>query len=86
MKFADVEALRPYGVDVANYTTFEYGATQALAAAVHFLEFDGLIVPSARHGSHNLVLFMDRDAASSLETKSSETVDWQAWQRSLGRL
>ena len=33
---------------------------QAIAAAAHFLEFDGLIVPSARAPVLNLVLFLDQ--------------------------
>jgi hypothetical protein len=40
------------------------------------LAFDGLLVPSARHNSTNLVLFADRDFASSIELKSTEPVDW----------
>jgi hypothetical protein len=48
LRFADVAGLGPFGVDPARYRTFEYGATQAIAAAAHFLEFDGLIAPNAR--------------------------------------
>lgn len=43
-----------------TYGTFEYTGTQAIAAAAHFLEFDGLIVPSARASDLNLVLFTER--------------------------
>jgi RES domain-containing protein len=81
LQFADVGGLAAFGVDVARYESFDYGATQALAAAAHFLEFDGLLVPSARHRSHNLVVFMDRDGAASLESLRTETVDWTAWRR-----
>lgn len=75
LRFADVAALVPPGVDGARYESFDYGATQALAAAAHFLEFDGLLVPSARHGSANLVLFMDRVVPGSIEVRSTEPVD-----------
>jgi RES domain-containing protein len=81
LQFADVSSLVTFGVDVARYGSFEYGATQALAAAAHFMEFDGLLVPSARHRSQNLVVFMDREAASSLETLRTEVVDWNTWRR-----
>lgn len=79
LKFADVTSLSGLGVDVARYASFDYLATQAIAAAAHFLELDGLIVPSARHPSSNLVLFMDRGAEVILELQSSDDVDWSAW-------
>jgi RES domain-containing protein len=81
LQFADVESLVTFGVDAARYQSFDYAATQALAAAAHFLEFDGLIVPSARHSSANLVVFMDREAAPSLEILTTDLVDWSAWKR-----
>jgi hypothetical protein len=69
------------GIDISRYESFDYGATQAVAAAAHFLEFDGLLVPSARHRSHNLVIFTDRGAAGSLTVRRTETVNWSAWRR-----
>lgn len=81
LKFADVASLTPLGVDAARYESFDYGATQAIAAAARFLEFDGLLVPSARHRSSNLVIFMDRPAAASLAVRYTEGVDWTAWRR-----
>src|SRR5229473_3916246 len=56
LRFVDLASLAPFGVDVARYRTFEYGATQALAAAAHFLEFGGLIVPNARFDCANIVI------------------------------
>lgn len=76
---ADVAGLAAFGIEPARYAGFDYAATQALAAAAHFLEFDGLSVPSARHACHNLVLFMDREAAGALSVVCSEPVDWSAW-------
>ena len=48
LRFTDVSSLSILGVDVRRYATFEYSVTQAIAAAAFFLDFDGLIVPSAR--------------------------------------
>jgi len=79
LEFADVASLAPLGVDVSRYGSFDYSVTQALAAAAHFLEFDGLLVPNARHSSSNLVLFMDRGTPGSLEVKSTRAVDWTRW-------
>jgi len=77
LRFADVASLGPFGVDPARYGTFEYGSTQAIAAAAHFLEFDGLIVPNARFNCLNLIIFVERTPALTLiETQS---VDWDRW-------
>jgi RES domain-containing protein len=79
LRFADVASLQPLGVDPARYATFDYAATQAIAAAAHFLELDGLIVPSARAPCSNLVVFMDRVATDSLDLRHTQDVDWAAW-------
>ncbi len=81
LKFADIASLTSLGVDVARYESFDYGVTQSIAAAARFLEFDGLIVPSARHKSSNLVIFMDRPGAASLAVRSTRDVDWTVWQK-----
>ena len=81
LRFADIASLAPLGVDVSRYESFDYSATQALAAAAYFLAFDGLLVPSARHNSTNLVLFIDRGFAGSVSVTSADAVDWAAWRR-----
>lgn len=79
---ADVQALAPLGVDPARYTSFDYAATQAVAAAARFLEFDSLIVPSARSPAHHLVVLLDQILESdALAVIDSEDVDWDAWRR-----
>ena len=85
LRFADIASLTPLGVDVSRYESFDYTETQALAAAAHFLEFDGLLVPGARNNSTNLVLFMDRGLAGSIDVKSTEAVDWEAWRGQRGQ-
>jgi hypothetical protein len=66
-------------VDTAKYESFDYGMAQAIAAAAHFLEFDGLRVPSARAPCANLILFLDRlTNGGSMEVRGSEPVDWSA--------
>jgi RES domain-containing protein len=80
LRFADVANLRPLGVDTARYESFDYTTTQTIAAAAHFLEFDGLIVPSARAPVSNLVLFLDQilDDTQLVLTRGVP-VDWQTW-------
>src|SRR6266849_2780808 len=60
LKFADLESPAPLGIEIARYHTFEYQATQAIAAAAYFLEFDSLMVPSARFHCPNPVVFTER--------------------------
>jgi hypothetical protein len=80
LRFADVAALVPLGVDPARWTGFDYTATRAIAAAAHFLEFDGLIVPSARADCANLVVFLDNlPADRRLRIEETAPVDWAAW-------
>jgi RES domain-containing protein len=80
LRFASVSALSALGVDARRYASFDYAATQAIAAAAFFLDFDGLIVPSARSAALNLVIFMEkRDAVDRLQVEASETVDWSGW-------
>jgi hypothetical protein len=79
LRFADLGMLEPFGIHPARYRTFEYAATQALAAAAQFLEFDGLIVPNARFDCANLVLFTER--APDLALVETSAIDWDAWRR-----
>lgn len=77
LRFADVESLGPLGVDPARYRSFDYTATQAIAAAANFLGYDGLIVPNARFACANLVIFTER--APALTLIQTERVDWDEW-------
>jgi RES domain len=82
LRLVDMHELGNLGVDTSRYETFEYSATQAISAAAHFLEFDGILVPSARFACSNLVLFTDRVShAGHIQLVNSEDVDWQDWQR-----
>lgn len=78
-RFADLQSLVPLGVDITRYRSFEYGATQAIAAAANFLEFDGMVVPSARYDCANLVVFTRR--VLDLCLIDTARVDWDAWRR-----
>lgn len=80
LRFPDVAALQPLGVDAARWQGFDYAGTQAIASAAHFLEYDGLIVPSARAGCANLVVFLaNLGADAGLTLRVTNTVDWSSW-------
>jgi hypothetical protein len=82
LRFPDVESLAPLGVEAARYATFDYTATQAVAAAARFLEFDSLIVPSARSPALHLVLFLDKVLETgALAVLATEGIDWNLWRR-----
>lgn len=82
LRLVDMRELEKLGVDISRYETFDYSATQAIAAAAHFLEFDGLLVPNARFACNNLALFTDRVShGGDLQLVSSEDVDWEEWRK-----
>jgi RES domain-containing protein len=78
LKFDGLKALAGLGVDVEKFGSFDYEATQAIAAAAHFLEFEGLIVPSARFEGSNAVLFLDR-MQTQPELLKTDSIDWRTW-------
>jgi RES domain len=78
LRFVDLSALAPLGVDAAQYGDVLYGRTQAIGDAADFLGFDGLIAPNARWPCENLVIFTDRLAPVDLEVLAVATIDWAA--------
>ena len=67
LRLADLEALAALGLDASTFGRLswqfksdEYLRTQQIGEVAHFLDFDGLIVPSARYQCLNMVLFGDR--------------------------
>jgi hypothetical protein len=83
LRFATLASLTALGVDVNHYESFDYSASQAIAAAAHFLDFDGLMVPSARFPCLNLVLFLERLAPDGgIKVRETDSVDWSAWRKS----
>ena len=81
LRLVSFAELTPLGIVPALYPTLDYARTQAIAAAARFLGFDGLLVPSARHPSTNLVLFLDQINGGDIAVLASEDVDWAAWRR-----
>ena len=70
------------GVDWARYGEMGYERSQAIGAAVAFLECDGLLAPSARWSCETVVLFMDNHADNRLEVLATEeAIDWLTWAR-----
>ena len=79
--------LTELGVDSKRYDERNYLITQKIGAAINFLEIDGLVAPSARWNCDNLMIFAENHSLNeTLETVSSEEIDWQSWAREAGFL
>jgi RES domain-containing protein len=72
--------LSEVGLDPTAFLEPAYTRCQEVGAAVAFLGYDGLIVPSARWEIDNLVLFGDNHAVECELTRvSDKEIDWLAW-------
>jgi RES domain-containing protein len=87
LRLADMPTLAQLGVDTGNYKSRTYVRTQEIADAAYFLDFDGLLAPSARWNCMNLVIFTERVAPDErrIEESEGEAIDWDSWKRSRSR-
>jgi hypothetical protein len=85
LRLADLAALARLGVDLSTWKDRRYGRTQEIADAAHFLDFDGLIAPSARWDCRNLMLFTGRLAPDDIVAANSdgEVIDWGEWRKEM---
>lgn len=89
LQLLDLGALQRLGLETSRYGQLSYDQasdayprSQDIAEAAHFLEFDGLIVPSARWNCMNVILFCDRVPPGAVEiTASHGLVNWPDWIR-----
>ena len=79
----DNTALEKLGVDLKNTSVGNYDATHAISSAAHFLEFQGIIVPSVRFDCDNLVVFLDQiDINEAIIAMNCKPINWPAWRTS----
>jgi RES domain-containing protein len=84
LKLLDLAALQKVGLDTARYGQLsyeekhaEYPRSQDIGEAAHFLDYDGVIVPSARHDCLNVVAFCDRIPPEAMATRAHHgEIDW----------
>jgi hypothetical protein len=83
LRLDTMESLADLGVEISRFKERDYLRTQAIADAAHFLDFEGLIVPSARWSCLNLVIFSGRIIPDAISHKESEIdpIDWTAWRK-----
>jgi len=80
LNLSDDEVLNSLGVPDAKSNNIDYSLTQAIGAAANFLEYQGILVPSARREGINLMLFPDRlDMDNSIKVINEEDINWPAW-------
>jgi RES domain-containing protein len=76
LDLTDTELLQDFDVGPAELTADDMIACRQLGAAVHWLERDGLLLPSARSPSTNLVIFpANRSAKAHFEIIGAEPVE-----------
>ncbi len=89
LKLLNLEDLTRLGVASETYgrlayqeKSAEYPRTQDIAEVAHFLEFDGLLVPSARWDCLNAVVFCERCLPEQREViRSHGLIDWAGWEQ-----
>ena len=84
LQFLDLEALSRVGLNTETFGRLsyeekndEYPRTQEIGEVAHFLDFDGLIVPSARAEAKNVVVFCDKvDGLRESTVSDRGMIDW----------
>lgn len=79
LDLGEVAHLAKLGVNTEKYQQFDYSITSKISAAAFFLEFDAILVPSARFPCKNLVVYNERP--NNIEVQSSSPVNWTEWQK-----
>ena len=79
LQLTDMEKLSGLGIEMSRYHLPEYQRSQEIGDAAYFLDFDGLIVPSARWRCDNLVLFTDKATVSIPKVLSSQPINFEEW-------
>ena len=85
LRLEDMAALQKLGLETARYGQMswqekeaEYPRSQDIGEAAHFLDYDGLLVPSARQACLNAIIFCDRVLPDAIAIKADHGfVEWR---------
>ncbi len=85
LKLLDLKALQNAGLNIARYGQLsyqekeaEYPRSQDIGEVAHFLDYDGLVVPSARHDCLNVIAFCDQTSSEAIAMKKDHgLVGWE---------
>ena len=86
LQLDDLKLLRSLGLENSAARTLNYERSQAIGAAAHFLEHQGILVPSARWPCLNLALFLNRLNLNSVTVEHGIEVNWPAWRENTPKL
>lgn len=76
----DAAQLNVLGIEDPLASRLDSDRSQAVGEAAFMLDYQGLIVPSARADAGNLVLFVERiDLNEDIELLKASDVNWPAW-------
>lgn len=80
--------LEGIGIVWSQFSEMDYVLTQQIGAVAAFLQYDGLVVPSARWSCDNIIIFSDNEGPDTVVALAGEyeEVDWLAWAREAGLL
>lgn len=84
LKLLDLQSLQKMGLDTARYgqlsyqeKKMEYPRSQDIGEVAHFLDYNGLVVPSARYDCLNIIAFCDLIIPEAISIKMDHgEVDW----------
>ncbi len=80
LRLTDTSLLNKLGIEDPLASRLDLEKSQAISSAARFLEFQGLLVPSARWDCQNLVLFPNRlDLNVAIAVKENQVINWPAW-------
>ena len=72
--------LKALGIDEPLASKIDIARSQEIGDAAYMMDYQGLIVPSARWNCNNLMVFMDRiDLNTQIELIDYSEVNWPAW-------
>ena len=75
-----MDQLTVLGIDKPLASRIETEKSRNIGEAAHMMDYQGLIVPSARWDCNNLMIFMDRiDLNTHIELIDDSEVNWPAW-------
>lgn len=76
----NAKLLNQLGITDPLASRIDVGLTQPISEAAYLLDYQGLLVPSARYDCNNLVVFIDRIIPEKqLKVSRTEDVNWPAW-------
>ncbi len=82
LSLLDKKFLTELGLGPQSLALTDAARSQEIAAAAHLLDYDSLLVPSARWACDNLILFPDNLSPDGVSLEDTKAVNWPSWRES----